>query len=160
MSVGEQPQDRGVIVAFDTTQPTMTHPSECCRQGIVRIVLRGLRRAQQSHSCGQRWRDIDHPLTGAQELLSEQSTKPGGGLDRPHPLGIEWFSPRQQPGRLMSIGGQCESRNGLFVAVNRDSCMGRLVRVDPDRHWHECSSKLNGWVVAEGTPDEMVNASF
>jgi enamine deaminase RidA (YjgF/YER057c/UK114 family) len=32
----------------------------------------------------------------------------------------------------------------VFVAVNRDSCVGRLVRVDPDRDGHEFSSKFNG----------------
>jgi hypothetical protein len=48
----------------------------------------------------------------------------------------------------------------VFVAVNRDSCVGRLVRVDPDRDRHECSSKFNGWVAAEGTPDEIGQRLF
>ena len=60
----------------------------------------------------------------------------------------------------MSIRKQGESRDLMFVAFNRDSGMGRLVRVDPDRDRHEGSSGFNGWVAAEGTSDEMVNASF
>ncbi len=34
---------------------------------------------------------------------------------------------------LIPIGGQGEPPNLMFVAVDRDSCVGRLVRVDPDR---------------------------
>jgi hypothetical protein len=74
--------------------------------------------------------------------LGEESTEPSGGLDRPHPIGIEWFGPGQQPVGLMPIRRQRQSCDLVFVAVNRDSFAGRLVRVDPDRDRHECSSKV------------------
>ena len=71
------------------------------------------------------------------QLLCQQSTEAGGRFDRPHPIGIEWLGPRQQPVSLMPIRRQREPCDLMFVAVNRDSCVGRLVRVDPDRDRHE-----------------------
>ena len=42
-------------------------------------------------------------------------TEPGSGLDRPNPIRVEWFSPRQQPvGSIPIVTDMCSSSfNGL-----------------------------------------------
>ena len=40
MTIGEQPQDRRVIIAFDAAQTAVTQPGDRRRQRIVRVVLR------------------------------------------------------------------------------------------------------------------------
>ena len=83
-------------------------------------------------------------LARREQLLGEQTTETASGLDRPHPVAVERLCPSQPPIDLMSIRRERETCNLVLVAVNRDSCMGRLVRVDPDRARHECYSMFNG----------------
>ncbi len=75
-------------------------------------------------------------FTRRDELLRAQAAETGSGLDRPHPISVEWFGPRQQTFGLPGAGREREAGDGLFVAVDRDSSMGRRVRVDPDGHGH------------------------
>ena len=42
--------------------------------------------------------DINDVLAGCDQLLSKELPEPGGGLDRPYPIDIKRFSPRQQAG--------------------------------------------------------------
>ena len=59
------------------------------------------------------------------QLLTNELTESGSGLDRPNPIDIERFSTRQQSGGLVTVGGDGEPRDLMFVAVNRAT-----VRVD------------------------------
>ena len=111
MAVGEEPQDRRVAIACDGTQTTVTQPGDRGRERVVGVVLRSLRRTQQTHPGRQGRRDIDNMFPGGEQLLGEQPAQAGGGLDRPHPVDVEWFGPREQPVGLMPIGGHGESRD-------------------------------------------------
>jgi hypothetical protein len=36
-------------------------------------------------------------LAGGDQLLGQQSAETGSGLDRPHPIRVERFGPREEP---------------------------------------------------------------
>ncbi len=48
--------------------------------------------------------DIDDVLAGSDELGGQQRTHAGGALDRP-PAGLEPSRPLEEPGALMTVGG-------------------------------------------------------
>jgi hypothetical protein len=138
MSVGEQPQYRGVVIGDDWPEPVVAQPGDRGRQGIVRVVLRCLRRADQPHSRRECGRHVDDVLAGGDELLSQQAAQATRRLNRPRPLVIERFSPRQQPLHLPAIRRHTQPSDRSLIAVDRDCSVRRLVGVHPDQHHREC----------------------
>jgi len=153
VAVDQQADHGGVILAADRAQLAMPQPGDRSRQRIVGVVLAGLGRAQQPDPRRQCRRNIHDVLAGAHQLLRQQLAQPAGRLDRPGPFEAEWCRPGQQPLGLASISHHLQLGDGLFVAVDRDSRMCRLVRVDPDDHRHGSPSSWTRVSVTTGTPD-------
>src|SRR5579871_3998454 len=121
------------------------------RAGVVGVVLVGTAGAQQPHPGGQRRRDIDDSLAGADELLGEQVAEAAGRLDRPHPLPIG-RSPLAQLLELAARRPDAYPVELLLAGINGYSSVRRLVGVDADHYGHFAPPLLGGWPAA-GTPD-------
>jgi hypothetical protein len=104
------------------------------RTGVVEVSLVDPATLEQPHTRRQlRWH-IDHLLTGADELLSEQRPHTRRPLDRPRTR-RERRRPLHQPASLMPIGVDTDRRDDDFATVDDDRRMRPLVRIDPnDEH--------------------------
>jgi len=132
----QQLQHTRVIIGVNGRQVVGAQGRDRDRTRIVRVVLLRPARAEHAHSRRANRRHADHVLAGSDELLREETAEAVGGLDRPRSL-LETVSPLAQtdcPGRAGSHSGLVEDD---FVAVDRDSGVGALVRVDPDGDGHE-----------------------
>ncbi len=123
VAVGEHAHHRGVLVGGHRSQPAVAQPGDGGGEGVVGVVLGGLGRAEQPYPRRQRGWDVDDVLAGRNQLLGQQTSEAGGGLDRPGPLDAERLGPRQQPLGLAPVGGDGEPSDGVFVAVDGDGAL-------------------------------------
>ena len=78
----------GRVVLFgDLGQALRPHGGHGHRTGVVRVVLVHVAVVEQACPGGQLRLDVEHPLTGRDELLGEQVAEAGGVLYRPGALG-------------------------------------------------------------------------
>jgi hypothetical protein len=78
----------GRVVLFgDLGQALRPHGGHGHRTGVVRVVLVDVAVVEQACPGGQLRLDVEHPLTGRDELLGEQVAEAGGVLYRPGALG-------------------------------------------------------------------------
>jgi hypothetical protein len=106
---------------------------------------------EQPHPRRQLRRHIDDMLAGADELLGKHRPHPGCSLDGPSAR-LEARRPLQEPASLMPISVDTDRVEDSFGAVDRDRCVGPLVRVDPDDEHGVLPVLLVGFA-ATGTPD-------
>jgi hypothetical protein len=81
-------------------------------------------------------RDVEHMLTGIDELLGEQIAETAGGLDGPGALG-EGLGLGEQLGRLLAGRPDRHLGHLAFVAADGHLGVACLVGIDPDDHRHE-----------------------
>jgi len=150
VALRQQSQHLAVIDGLDRAQHRCSQRGDRDRQRVVRVVLVGPARTEQTHSRRQRRGDVHDRLAGVDELLSEQIPQPRRGLDRPGPF-CERRGPRQQLRDLLAGRADLDVPELAFVAADGDGCVRRLVRVDTDHH---CHVFLRGLVdgTAKGTP--------
>ena len=74
-------------------------------------------------------------LAGSNKLLGEEIAETMGGLHRPRSL-LEPVGPVAQPNGLGGTRSDSDLVEDDFVAVDCDSGVGALVRVDPDGDGH------------------------
>jgi len=141
MSLRQQLQHPGMIIGAHRGQVV---GAECCdrdRAGVVGVVLLRLPRAQHAHSRRPNWGHIDHVLARRDELLGEEIAQSMGRLDRPRPL-LEPVRPLAQTHGLGRTRSDTDLVEDMFVAIDSDSGVGALVRVDPDGDGHELDAFL------------------
>jgi hypothetical protein len=92
--------------------------------------------SQHSHPCRQRRRHIHDTLTRRDELLAKQIAETACRLDRPGSL-FEPCRPTQQLVDLTSRRPHRHRRDLDLVAIDRNSRVRPLVRIDTDHHRHE-----------------------
>jgi hypothetical protein len=139
MSFHQQLQHLGVVVDAHRAQCVVTQRRDRDGSGVVRIVLLGTARSQQSGACRQHGGHVDDGLAGGDELLSEEVAEPAGRLDCPHSI-RECCRPAPQLIGLRAAGSNPDFVEDVFGAVDRDCGVGCLMRIDAngDRH-SECS---------------------
>jgi len=134
----QQPQHPAVILHDDQSHPIRAQRRHSDRSSVVGIVLLGATRTQHPHPRRQHRGDIDHRLTGSDELLGDQIAQPAGRLHRPRPLS-EALRPRTEPLHLDLRRSDLDLVEDLFVVVDGDRGVGRLVGIDADHHAHRCA---------------------
>jgi hypothetical protein len=125
-----------VITATNLVQARCAQRRDRDRPRIVGIVFVRSARAQPSHSCRQRHRHIHDQFTRRDELLAQQIPEAARRLDRPGSL-FEPCCPTQQLVDLTSSRTHHHRCQLDFVAINRDSSVRPLVRIDTDHHRRE-----------------------
>ena len=90
---------------------------------------------------------INDVLARSDKLLGQQRTHAGGALDRP-PAGLEPSRPLEQPGALMTVGGNAQFADDGLGGVDGGGGVGTLVRVNPDGD----HGVLQAWGAVGGAP--------
>ncbi|HWF14538.1 MAG TPA: hypothetical protein VG244_00005 [Acidimicrobiales bacterium] len=137
VALGQEPKDLEVIGFFNRAQPRCPQRRNRDRVSIVGVVLVGSFAGQHSDASSQRGRHIDHDFTSGHELLGQQIPHPAGGLDGPGPL-LEGFGPAHQLFDLTPGRADLHARKLVFVLVDGDRGVRRLVRIDTDHNIHHC----------------------
>jgi hypothetical protein len=129
--VRQQPQDRGLVLEGDRSQPPMVDRGGRHRAGVGQVGLAGAAGPQQASPGRQLGWYIHDRLAGDDQQLGDGPAQAAGALDRPAS-----FRPDRRPGQQL-LGGLGRGRHAqlaeqLAVGVERGSGQGALVGIDPD----------------------------
>jgi len=105
------------------------------RVTVVRVVLVRAAGPKHPHPRRQRRGHVQHPFTGADELLRKQIADTAGAFHRPRTR-LEPVRPRQQLRDLRLRRAHLDRGELHVVAVDRHRGVGPLVRIDTDHHRH------------------------
>jgi hypothetical protein len=81
-------------------------------------------------------RESDHRLAAIDQEPLQRTRHGPDILDDPHPVTVELARPLQQLTEPRTPGSDRALRDRHPERVDPDSCVGPLVRIDPDRHHH------------------------
>jgi hypothetical protein len=75
-TLGEQTQDRGVVLELDAVEAPVVLSYRSDRDSVGDIGLPGVAGSQEACACGQLGRDVEDGLPGGDELGGEAATSP------------------------------------------------------------------------------------
>src|ERR1039458_9597880 len=136
VSLGQEAEHLRVVGRLHRTEARRTEGSDGHRKRVVRVVLVGVTRAEDSDPRGQRRRHIEDLFARVHQLLGQQVAQATSRLDSPGAL-AERFRPGQQLRCLLARSSHSDLGQLLFVAADGYCRVGRLVGVDPDDPCHE-----------------------
>ena len=102
-AIGEQPQHGAVVIRGDPREVVAVLGDERDAASVDAVGLASVAALEHASAGGQRRRDVDDSLAGAEQLLGQQSPETAGALDRPDAL-RPVSRPCSKPGERRLVG--------------------------------------------------------
>jgi hypothetical protein len=131
VSPGEQPQHDIVVLVDNAAQSLVAQTHDRSRACVVTVGLVAALGVESTDSRRELRRNIDHGLTGGDQLLRQEQPQTACALDRPRPR-RERLRERKQALSLATVSSNTELVEHSLVAVDDRRVMRSLVGIDSD----------------------------